>query len=98
MALLEEKGEQIEVIEYLKTPPNESEIKRILTLLKLSPRELMRQGESEFKTLNLADATLSDEHLIRAMHENPRLIQRPIVIKNDTARIGRPPEDILEIL
>lgn len=98
LALLEEKGIEPEIIEYLKTTPDAATIKGILSMLDLAPRELMRKGEAVYKENNLADDNLSDEQLINAMAENPILIERPIVVTNGKAAIGRPPESVLEIL
>lgn len=98
LALLEDKGFHPEVIEYLTTPPSVAELKRIIKLLNIKPRELMRTKEKEYTLLNLDEPSLSDAELIQAMHDNPILIQRPIVIVDERACIGRPPENILEIL
>ena len=98
LALLEEQQHDILVVKYLETPPSAAEIKTVLDLLQLKPRELMRKGETQYKTLNLADQSLDDSRLIAAMAEHPILIERPIVIANGRARIGRPPEAVLEIL
>ncbi len=98
LALLEEKGIEPEIIEYLKTPPDAATIKNLVSMLDLSPRDLMRKGEAVFKENNLADDSLDDEHLINAMVENPILIERPIVVSKGKAAIGRPPESILDIL
>ena len=98
LALLEEQAETPLIIEYLKTPPSIEELTDIITKLNISARDLMRKGEAEYKELNLADANLSEAQLIEAMHNNPRLIERPIVIKNDKVAIGRPPENVLSIL
>ena len=87
-----------QIIEYLKTPPTADDLENILNMLGLQPRQLMRQGEAEYKTLHLADETLSREQLIAAMVTNPKLIERPIVIANGKAAIGRPPELVLEII
>ena len=97
-SLLEDKGVEFEVIEYLKTPPDAATIKNLLSMLGLSPRELMRKGEKIYKENNLADNSLSDDQLIEAMVENPILIERPIVVSGGKAAIGRPPESVLEIL
>ena len=97
LELLKEKSIEPEVVEYLKTPPNASELKDILGKLGLSPDELMRKKEAIYKELGLAG--VSDENeLITAMVNNPKLIERPIVIKGDKAAIGRPPESVLDIL
>ncbi len=98
LALLEQNGYAPQVIEYLLTPPSIKEIKRILNLLQIEPRELMRTKEKEYLLLHLNDPTLNDAALINAMHDHPILIQRPIVIIDSLACIGRPPEEILKIL
>jgi len=98
MGLLTDKGIQPEVIEYLKTPPSKQQLEQILDMLGLEPRQLMRTHEAEYKENNLADDSLSREQLIDAMLKFPKLIERPIVICNGKAAIGRPPETILEIL
>ncbi|WP_299494424.1 arsenate reductase (glutaredoxin) [uncultured Shewanella sp.] len=98
LALLEENDCQITIIEYLKTPPSEQTLRHILDLLKLTPRELMRKKETEYKALNLQDDTLSTAELIQAMVANPKLIERPIVLTNQHAAIGRPPENVLTLL
>ena len=98
LALLEEQNENLEIIEYLKTPPSIDELTDIIAKLNINPRNLMRKGEAEYKELNLADDKLSDAELIATMHNNPRLIERPIVLKNGKVAIGRPPENVLAIL
>lgn len=98
LQLLLERGEQPEIVEYLKTPPSESELREMLRLLGMPPRSLLRTGEAEYRELGLKDPTLSDDALIRAMLEHPKLIERPIVIAEDRAAIGRPPERVLDIL
>lgn len=98
LKLLEEKGIQPEVVEYLKTPPSHAELQAILTKLGLKPRELMRTKEAEYKENGLDDKSLSDSELIEAMVRIPKLIERPIVLANDKAAVGRPPEAVLAIL
>ncbi len=98
LELLQQHAEEIEVIEYLKTPPDPNQLRRILTMLELSPRQLMRRTEAEYRSLNLADASLSDDALVDAMVAHPVLIQRPIVCANGRAAIGRPPQAVLDIL
>ncbi|MFK3661559.1 arsenate reductase (glutaredoxin) [Scandinavium sp. NPDC088450] len=99
LALLKEKGVEPEVVLYLDTPPDAATVKNLLKMLGMkSARELMRQKEEVYKELNLADSALSEADLIKAMIANPKLIERPIVIKNGQARIGRPPESVLDIL
>jgi len=98
MELLHENSVTPEVVEYLKTPPDYQTIDDILKMLKIEPRQLMRTGEAEYKENDLANESLSREQLIEAMVNFPKLIERPIVIKNGKAAIGRPPTAILEIL
>lgn len=98
-ALLEEHGITPIVIEYLKTPPNAETIQQLLNMLNLSPRQLMRIKEAEYKEQNLGDVALTDAQLIQAMINTPKLIERPIVVVDDKkAVIGRPPENVLEII
>ncbi|MFZ8201668.1 arsenate reductase (glutaredoxin) [Alteromonas portus] len=99
LALLEEKGVTPSVVEYLKHPLNAQELKSIFKKLNVgSVREMMRTKETEYKEANLGDDAVSDDALFDAMAETPKLIERPIVIKGSEARIGRPPEAVLEIL
>ncbi|MCE9678558.1 arsenate reductase (glutaredoxin) [Shewanella sp. AS1] len=97
LALLEEQGCNITVVEYLKQPLSNLEISDILKKLAISPRELMRTKEDEYKQLGLA-AVEDDSLLIQAMVDTPKLLERPIVLANDKAAIGRPPENVLSIL
>ncbi len=98
LKLLEEKGIQAEVVEYLKNPPSHAELQGILDKLGLKPRQLMRTKEVEYKENGLDDPSLSDSDLIEAMVRIPKLIERPIVINNGKAALGRPPETVLEIV
>jgi arsenate reductase len=98
LALLEDSGVVPEVILYLETPPSAADLKQVLAKLGMAPRELMRKGEAEYKDNNLQDDSLSDVDLLAAMVKFPKLIERPIVIKGDKAKIGRPPESVLELL
>ncbi|RED92453.1 arsenate reductase (glutaredoxin) [Marinoscillum furvescens] len=95
--LLEEKGEMITIIEYLKTPPAKKELQEIVEMLGIKPEQLVRKGEPIYKE-QFKGKTLSDEEWIEALVENPKLIERPIVIKDGKAEIGRPPEKVLDIL
>ena len=97
MKILVQQGIEPTVIEYLKTPPSADELRGILTMLTLSPRELIRSKEDAYRTNNLDDELLSDDHLIEAMIENPILIERPIVIKDGKAVLGRPPENVEQL-
>ncbi|MDE1196792.1 arsenate reductase (glutaredoxin) [Pseudomonas sp. Bc-h] len=98
LELLEGRGLTPTVVRYLETPPDAAQLRDLLGKLGIGARGLLRTGEDEYKTLNLADASLSDEQLIAAMAAHPKLIERPILIAGDKAVIGRPPEKILEIL
>ncbi len=98
LALIEEKNIQPEIIFYLDNAPDTRSIKDILSKLGISPRELLRKGEQAYKDNKLADKTLSDAELIEAMHKHPKLIERPIVIKGDKAVLGRPPENVLQLI
>jgi arsenate reductase len=98
LQLLQENGHQPEVQLYLEDPPSVSELEGILAMLGLRPQELMRKGEAEYRELGLAVADLDDRKLVEIMVANPRLIERPIVISDGRAAIGRPPESVLEIL
>jgi len=97
MTLLEEKGVDAEVVKYLDTPPTKEELKTLLLQLGMSARELMRTKEDIYKELGLKDVE-DEEKLIEAMVENPKLIERPIVIKDGKAVIGRPIENVVELL
>lgn len=98
LALLQEQGVEPEIRLYLESPPDANELSSILQKLGKSPRELMRKGESEYRELGLNDETLSDDELIQAMVSSPKLIERPIVLANGRAAVGRPPESVLDIL
>ncbi|NOT11534.1 MAG: arsenate reductase (glutaredoxin) [Methylococcaceae bacterium] len=98
LQLLKEQGIEPEVIEYLKTPPTPQELDDILIKLDMEPRQLMRKKEAEYQTNALDDKALDRQALINAMVEYPILIERPIVLANGKAAIGRPPENVLTIL
>ncbi|AKE09360.1 arsenate reductase (glutaredoxin) [Serratia liquefaciens] len=99
LALLEQHGVMPDVVLYLETPPSVDQLKKLLKELGFSSaRELMRKKEDLYKALKLADESLSETQLLQAMVDNPKLIERPIVVKGTQARIGRPPEQVLEIL
>lgn len=97
LQLLQEKGIQPEVVEYLKTPPTVDELKDLLNALNLDARGLMRTKEEIYKQLNLA-AEQDEAALLEAMVANPKLIERPIVVSDGKVAIGRPPENVLKIL
>lgn len=96
-ALLEEKGVEAEVVKYLDCPPTKEELVDMLKMLGISARELMRTKEAIYKELDLKNEN-DEEKLIEAMAENPKLIERPIVIKDGKAAIGRPIENIIELI
>ena len=98
LQLLHERGLQPAVVEYLKTPPDTSTLSGLLKMLDMAPRDLMRKGEKAYKELGLADASLSDDQLVQAMVDNPILIERPIVVTDGRAALGRPPESVLAIV
>ncbi len=98
LKLLQERGIEPRIVEYLKTPPDPSELTEILERLHMEPRDLMRKKESEYKDADLDDPGLTRETLIQAMVQRPILIERPIVLARGKAALGRPPEQVLEIL
>lgn len=98
LTLLNERGLEVEVVEYLKTPPDAATLGRLLDGLELEPRDLMRKQEAAYKELGLDDSALDRAALISAMVENPILIERPIVVAGARVALGRPPEAALEIL
>lgn len=98
LEILHERGVQPEIVEYLKTPPDRATLEKLLKMLKVQPRDLLRKSEPEYKDAGLDDESLTDEQLVEAMLDHPVLIERPIVVINGKAVIGRPPERVLEIL
>jgi arsenate reductase len=98
LALLEENGQQPEIRLYLEDSPSADELKDVLGKLGIAPRDLLRKGEQDYKDRNLKDTSISDDNLIQAMVECPKLIERPIAIKGDKAVLGRPPENVLDML
>ena len=98
MGILEEADITPDIVEYLDTPPTHDELVKILNMLDMSPRELMRTHEAEYLENNLDDESLSNDDLIEAMIKYPILIERPIVISNGKAVIGRPPVNVKTII
>jgi arsenate reductase (glutaredoxin) len=98
LELLEARGLSPTIVRYLDTPPDAAQLRDLLDKLGIGARALLRTGEDDYKTLNLADTHLSDEQLIAAMASHPKLIERPILVAGNKAAIGRPIENILEIL
>jgi len=97
LELLQQQGVDATIIEYLKQPPTAEQLKAILTALEIDAHQLLRVKEAEYKSHNLS-AQSDETTIIAAMIESPKLIERPIVINGQRARIGRPPESVLEIL
>jgi len=97
LALLKEKGDNVVVQEYLKEPPTKEELREIVSLLGMKPIDLIRRNESEFKE-NFRGKSLSDDEWLNVMVEFPKLIERPIVINERSAVIGRPPENVLSVI
>ncbi|MCA9043893.1 MAG: arsenate reductase (glutaredoxin) [Planctomycetaceae bacterium] len=98
LKLIEDAGIQAEVILYLDSPPSTKELDGLLKKLGMEPKELMRKGEDVYKELGLANQDLSRKDAIQLLHEHPKLIERPIVVNGDKAILGRPPENVLELL
>ena len=98
LSLIQEKNIDINIIEYLKTPPEISQLKLILIKLGYEPRHLMRKSEKIYKDLDLGNENKTTEDLVIAMAQNPILIERPIVLSGEQAAIGSPPESVLNIL
>ena len=98
LQILQEHAESPEVVEYLKNPPDAATLAGLLDMLGLDPRELMRKREKEYKESGADNPDLSREQLIQLMVRYPKLIERPIVVSNGKAVIGRPPESVLNIL
>ena len=96
LALLQEKGVEVQIIEYLKTPLTVSELENIAQKLGLEPRQFMRHGEAEYE--NVADENLTRQELLEAIVKMPRLLERPIAVTDTKAAIGRPPENVLALL
>tara|TARA_R110000764_G_scaffold144579_1_gene232352 strand:- start:56 stop:409 length:354 start_codon:yes stop_codon:yes gene_type:complete len=97
LELLENQGADIEVVRYIEDQLNSAELSELLKLLDMSARELMRKGEAVYKELNLDNPELSEAQLVQALADYPRLIERPIVVRDSKAVIGRPPEKVLEL-
>ena len=98
LEILNKQNVDTEIVLYLETPPSAEEVTSILKKLDLSSRDIIRKGEDEYKLLNIKDQSLTENELITFMSENPKLIERPIVVKDDKAIIGRPPENVLSLL
>ena len=98
LELIKDKGIEPEIIHYLEKPPTVSVLSKIVDYLQMKPRDLLRKGEEEYKSFNLKDMSLNDSTILKIMSENPKLIERPIVLSGNKAIIGRPPENVLELI
>ena len=98
LELLQERGIEPAIVRYLDTPPDADTLRGLVEKLGIQPRELLRTGEEEYRSLGLADASVDDTAIIAAMAAHPRLIERPILVRGDRAVIGRPPERVLELV
>jgi arsenate reductase (glutaredoxin) len=97
LQILRDRGVEPIIVEYLQTPPDAKTLDRLLKMLALEPRDLMRKGEKEYKSLSLDAPKLTREQLIAAMVKHPILIERPIVVRGDKAVLGRPPERVNDL-
>ncbi|HBH25221.1 MAG TPA: arsenate reductase (glutaredoxin) [Cytophagales bacterium] len=97
LAIIENSGAQVEIVEYLKTPPAKAELKSVLDMLGMKPEEIVRKGEGIYKD-NFKGRSYTDEEWLDILIEYPKLIERPIVVKNGEAVIGRPPENVKKLL
>ncbi|WP_105101461.1 arsenate reductase (glutaredoxin) [Microbulbifer pacificus] len=98
LQLLQDNQIEPEVVLYLETPPDAATLKSLLKKLGMSARDLLRKGEDAYRELNLGDTSLEEDALIAAMVANPKLIERPIVVRDKSAVLGRPPENVLELI
>ena len=98
LELLKDNNINPDIVLYLDNPPDENTLKQVLSKLGMSPKELLRPNEQECKDLNLLDSSVDDSSVIKAMVKHPKLIERPIYVKDERAIIGRPPEQILDIV
>ncbi len=98
LQLLQKHGIEPEIVEYLECPPSVAELDGLLKMLKMEPRELLRKNEPEYKSAGLDDMSLSRRELLKCMAAHPRVIERPIVVADGRAVIGRPPENVLKLL
>ena len=98
LAILSENGIDVDIIEYLKDVPSKEDLKQIINILGIKPRDLLRKGEGVYKENNLRREGLTDDDLIQFMIDNPILIERPIVYDANRAVIGRPPDNVLKLI
>lgn len=95
--IIKESGQDVDIVEYLKTPPTVEELEEVLQKLNLPVEYLIRTGEEIYKT-EYKGKDLSDEEWIKALVEHPKMLERPIVVKDDQAILGRPPENVNKLL
>lgn len=98
LSILEDKGMEIDVIEYLQSPPDAATLTSLIKKLGITANDLVRKGEAEYKLAGLDKDDVTEDEIIQAMVKYPKLIERPIVVNNDKAALGRPPENVLAIL
>lgn len=98
LALLNERGCEPKIFLYLEEELTTENLKEVLQKLNMEPRELLRKGEEEYRKNNLSDDRLNNEDLIKFMIKHPKLIERPIVVKENKAILGRPPENVLKLI
>ena len=98
LQLLQDNNVSPEVVEYLKTPLDKTQLTELISKLGISVRDIIRKSEQDYKDRALSNSDLSDDALLNAIVEAPKLMQRPIVVNGNKAAIGRPPENVLEIL
>lgn len=98
LALLEDSGNPLTIIRYLDTPPDAATLEKLVRQLGLSPRDLLRSKEEEYEMLGLYNPALTDKDIISALANHPRLMERPIVVRDNRAVIARPPERVKELL
>lgn len=98
MQLLKDNGIEPEIVEYLKHPLSENELKTLADMMGRRPKEFIRKGEKDFKELGLKDKLEDDNALLRAMADYPKLMERPIASKGGSAILGRPPENVLALI
>lgn len=98
LTLLQERGIEPDVVLYMDNPPSKKKLRELLKMMNLSARDLLRTSEDAYKARGLSDKSLSEDDLLDAMLEEPRLIQRPIVVSGGKAALGRPPENVLGVL
>lgn len=96
LAIIREKGEEVEIVEYLINPPNKIELKEVLKKLGMKPGQIIRKGEAIYKE-NYKGKSYTDEEWIEIMANNPILMERPIVVKGNKAVMGRPPENVIDL-